>query len=241
MLELLPALMGGAGKLIDLWQQKRNENYNPIAKRVKDAQAAGVHPIYALGANVGESPRAQVAFGDTFAKMGQSLADTNKQKTGDQTALQKLTLEKAGLENELLRAQINKMNGATVPTLPAITGDRYMLEGQNATNLGSVPGTMVQAAQAHKISTPQWTPNLTLGVPYRTNPYFSDMQTLEDRYGEGTIASHLLSLGVGAGDLYWNRPAIMRDVLERMKESEDAAREAWKVRPPRRIPRLDGR
>lgn len=203
MLELLGALGGLAGKAIDMFNAHRAAKFNPVAKRVKDAQAAGVHPLYALGASNLDSPPAQVMFGDTMAKMGQSIADANKQQTGGSKMLSGLVLEKAGLENELLRTQIQKMKGegaAAVPTIAGM-GDKQAVVGQPATST-EVAGTVITLPGGHKLNDPQYIPQLRFGLPYRTNPNFSDAQTLEDRYGD--FWGSVLGTGPLAGDAWHN-------------------------------------
>lgn len=203
MMELLPVLGALAGKAFDYYQQK---HFNPIKKRIQDAQEAGVHPIYGLQAGGFDAPP-QMAFGDTFAKMGQSLADTYKQKTNDGKALSQLEMKKATLQNELLQAQLDKIKNPTnaVPTVPPLD-PRYVVEGQAQASLPNIPGVTIELPGGHKIQQPQYTPNLTYGLPYRTHPKFSDAQTLEDRYGE--LAGDILGFGVLGADVYHNMPRM---------------------------------
>ena len=127
-----------------------------IQWKVADARKAGIHPIYALGANTHSySP---VALGDSLTpaihNAGQDISravnSTSDQATrlnSFQLASQNLTLEKMGLENQLLASQIARLNQTTSPAMPTAT-QRYLLDGQGQTPLlngspSGVPGITV--------------------------------------------------------------------------------------------------
>ena len=96
-----------------------------IRWKVEDAKAAGLHPLAALGSST-------ATFSPSFKSdnMGQDIsrainavgtaADRWTQKKADN-----LALEKASLENDLLRAQITNVNQASNPPFPSggTTGD----------------------------------------------------------------------------------------------------------------------
>lgn len=121
-----------------------------IQWKVEDAKKAGIHPLYALGASTTSySPQ---SVGDTgtgaMAQAGQDVSRaihatrTPAQRVDAFTrTTQQLTLEKMGLENQLLAAQVAKVNQpATGPGLPGSESD-YLISGQgNATN----PATMLE-------------------------------------------------------------------------------------------------
>lgn len=110
---------------------------NSVQLRVRDAQKAGIHPLAALGAPT-MSFQANMAnpLGDAIQNMGQSLAPalerTNTQEQSvakayaDQMA--KLQLQRAGLENDLLRSQISQINTPHPPMPPSDGG--YNVPGQ---------------------------------------------------------------------------------------------------------------
>lgn len=82
-----------------------------IQWKVKDAKAAGIHPLYALGANtVSYSPVSvgQPDLGAMGADIGQAIDRVSTAPEKAQGALGALALERAGLENDLLRAQIQR-------------------------------------------------------------------------------------------------------------------------------------
>ena len=102
---------------------------NGIRWRVEDAKRAGLHPLYALGANTASFSPASTAFApdDSLAhmaaNMGQDLSRavastrTQDERLESMTSLQ---LENQSLQNDLLRSQIAKLNSSqTGPALPS--------------------------------------------------------------------------------------------------------------------------
>lgn len=99
-----------------------------IRWRVADAKAAGIHPLYALGAQLpSHSPSTFVpgdtsALGDAFARAGDHIgrAVDASRSAGERTLtkLQALQIERGELENELLRSQIAKEKAQLGPPLP---------------------------------------------------------------------------------------------------------------------------
>lgn len=174
---LLGGLLGGnknnhAGR--DARQAVTYANYSSIVDRVKAAKDAGIHPLYALGAPTGAfqawggSSGGEPSIGSALSQMG---ADVGRAVAAGQTdaerALQALTLDKAALENDYLREQIHSIRNRTIresaPPLPP----------------SAVPGMIPE-----KVVPPQRTSGVNVAVPFNSNPYFSDGQTHEDRYGE---------------------------------------------------------
>ena len=103
------------------WQRKLNQT--AIQDRVKDAQKAGIHPLFALGASVQQGgismPSEGSSMSERLSDMGQSIdraataLDTRKQRA----ALEKSTmldLEGKKLENDLLRTQIANSKISTI-------------------------------------------------------------------------------------------------------------------------------
>lgn len=120
-------------------QAARNEQVqydfakNSIRWRVDDAKAAGIHPLYALGApTVSYAPQSLGATGDTsmanaFSAAGQDLSRAiNTTRTGGERdaafnqTVQALTTTRMGLENELLSSQIAKLRQTPNPPMPTI-------------------------------------------------------------------------------------------------------------------------
>jgi len=110
-----------------------------IQWKVDDAKAAGIHPLYALGANT--ATYAPVSVGNTnplsgLAAAGQDLSravDATRPASAKVDAItstqQALATERMGLENELLRSQIAKTRQESNPPMPT-AGDRMLVEGQ---------------------------------------------------------------------------------------------------------------
>lgn len=123
--------------------------------RVADAKAAGLHPLYALGASVPSfSPvsanfTADTSMANAFSRAGQDIGRAvNSTRTSAERggafneAVQKLSLEKMGLENEVLRADLaSKVARVASPTQagPAFPGSPYIggLEGQGQATVGA--------------------------------------------------------------------------------------------------------
>lgn len=140
---------------------------NAIQWKVADAKAAGVSPLYALGANtVSYSPN---LVGDNLAsglsEMGQDIgrAVSSVSTQPERVAAEKLSglqLERAGLENDLLRTQIAGAQKALVraqvgPAMPDI-------------NSTGNPGDPLYIG----------------GHVIKTDPKTSSGQTFENRYGD---------------------------------------------------------
>lgn len=166
---MLPALIGaGASLLGSLLSSKSADKANKmqaqqaaqnradqykfaqdaIKWKVKDAKQAGIHPLYALGANtvsfspisVGSTVPDWSGIGNAGQQLGQAF-DQGRNGTQKITKIQALTenlsLERGALENELLRAQIRKLS-ANTPSVPG--ADPMLIDGQPST---AVPGTLI--------------------------------------------------------------------------------------------------
>lgn len=135
------ALLGAAGGLVDTifgrnTAEREYRAQKEFAKmgvrwKVEDAKAAGIHPLYALGANT--MSYAPVSVGTDFAGMGQNIGraiDTMRTPAEKESAFNKtvegLTLTRMGLENELLQSQIRVINqpgnGPGMPVARSIPG-----------------------------------------------------------------------------------------------------------------------
>jgi len=114
-----------------------------IQWKVADAKAAGVHPVYALGASttpfapvsVGQSNMSQAlsGFGQDISRATAATATSQSRLS---SAAQGLQLENMGLQNALLRSQIARINQGTGPPMPLDA--RWGLDGQGSTTAGSI-------------------------------------------------------------------------------------------------------
>lgn len=172
---VLPALIAGGAALLGGWMsskssKKQADNANRlqldnalrqeklqkefaqsgIQWRVEDAKKAGVHPLYALGAQtMSYSPTlVNPQVGDTsgiaagFAQAGQEFGgaiqrsqDPARKIAAMQVTAQQLQLENMSLQNELLASQIAKLNAAPSPGIPVGDSD-YLITGQGQTLTG---------------------------------------------------------------------------------------------------------
>lgn len=104
-----------------------------IQWKVADAKKAGIHPLYALGAQTIAASPSYVggnSLGQGISDMGQNIgraveANLTASERSRSKILEDLVLEKAALENDLLRSQITTVNRAITPPYPSgsISGD----------------------------------------------------------------------------------------------------------------------
>lgn len=166
----------GAG--VGLWgASKDREMQEKFAKhgiswKVADAERAGVHPLFALGANTHSYAPVGVGNADTsLASAGQDVgraitaASTEGQRLGAYSqAVQKLTLDKMGLENQLLASQIAKNNQPGTPPARQALDQPYFIPGQQ-----DVPGivkTSQFSRQASDLKNPWQEPAATSDVGF---------------------------------------------------------------------------
>lgn len=117
-----------------------------IQWKVEDAKAAGVHPLYALGASTHSfspvtvgSPMAE-GMNQAGQHVGRAITATQSHQDRLNSPMTALALERAGLENELLRSQIRNANSAQVgPAMPTMD-QRMLVDGQGDT---TIPGITV--------------------------------------------------------------------------------------------------
>jgi len=105
----------------DNWDKNYNAQkefaQNSITWKVRDAQMAGIHPVYALG-GTGTSFSPMFSAGSTeptddnrwLAEAGQSLAGAiGRTATTEQKQMQALALENAQLDNEMKKVELQRM------------------------------------------------------------------------------------------------------------------------------------
>lgn len=189
---ILGALGGIGGKLLDMDAAKDQQDMQVkfakkgIQWKVADATAAGLHPLAALGANtMSYSPIQVGGTAELMANMGQdvgrSIQATQNGTERAAGALGALQLERAGLENDLLRTQIASENSRLAaqigPPMPTDGGAGQSIPGQgNSLKMG--------------------------GMTIKTDPGTSNSQDFENRYGEP--AEWLASPGIAWNDLKYN-------------------------------------
>ena len=186
----------GSGSNNHRGRENREAIYNSVAQKVKAARDWGISPLYALGAPI-YSPSAPVGGGDPV--MGQAISNMGQDvsravaagQTDAERALQALTLEKAGLENDYLRAQITSVRTRTLrevgPSLP-----------------GNLRGRDISLPLSSVLPGPKW----------KVEPGVSNSQDVADEYGD--IAQELYGLyhlavdaGMNVWDILKNKPAVI--------------------------------
>lgn len=122
---------------------------NGIRWKVADAQAAGLHPLAALGAQTTSFSPSFVgdnSFGTGVAAAGQDIGraiDATRSQGQKVDAYvktaQDLSIQRMGLENQLLASQIAKVRQPSVQAPMPDVNQRWMVEGQGNTQLPAVP------------------------------------------------------------------------------------------------------
>lgn len=165
--------------------------------KVSDAMAAGIHPLAALGAStIGFSPVSVGDVGGGLAAAGQDIGravramqSLGEKEKDDVESLKKLALDKAGLENDLLRTQIRRLNApGTGPGMPTVGKKADSIVGKTVTAGAPVKEDDIKQKKEDYPATQIGRP---YGFPVRHNVHFGDAQSFEDRYGDSELAQTL--------------------------------------------------
>lgn len=167
---MLGAIIGGIGSvlggLINSSSQKaanaENIKYQKqfaqegIQWRVADAEKAGIHPLYALGAQTtafAPSSVGDTSLGNSLASAGQDIgrAVAAKASSDELLPVKMLTLERMGLENELLRTQIRTLASAGTP--PPFNNTPF-IDGEGDVVVNGVTFVKGADGRLHKVSRP---------------------------------------------------------------------------------------
>lgn len=194
--------MINAGKNRDLQQKMASDNIamqkefaqSGIQWRVADAQAAGIHPLAALGAQL--SSFNPVTLGDTsapstkFGEMGQSLQNAvtrgQDKETKYDTAVKGLQLEKLALDNDLARSRIAQINSAgSAPGIPT-SGKTRALPGQGDTPALKLEGQEVVVGpkndRSRELEPIPDTAYIDTGTGYAPTPGKATKERIEDDF-----------------------------------------------------------
>lgn len=153
--DFVPVIGSALGGLFGSSEASKNRKMqkefaqNGIRWRVQDAQKAGIHPLYALGAQV--TPFSPVQVGDGgFTQMGQDLgrALTATRTQGERVdaytkAAQALNLQKTQAEIDLIKA--NTARALAPESQAPFPGSSYLIPGQTQSGLVQ-DGPMQRAA-----------------------------------------------------------------------------------------------
>lgn len=174
-------------------QMQKDFAKSGIRWRVEDARKAGIHPLYALGANTPQYTPTSATFaadtslGNSFAAAGQDIGrainstrTASERETSFTRSMQNLQLENAGLDLEIKKTQLAS----------AIARNR-----DNATPPGPAGSDNILEWDKQGKATPL----TAMGKQLGTDRGWSDGQNFEDRWGEwgGSIGG----LGTMAADL----------------------------------------
>lgn len=183
---------------------------NGIQWKVNDANKAGINPYYALGASTASYSPVSIGDGGIGKGLSDASQDIGRAVTATSTARERedsftvaskaLALKKGALENDLLAAQVAKLKGQIGPPMPALNG-RTVLPGQGVT----VDGDPIKPddIKQQPSDAPSKASTRPFGYKLNSNPYFSDGQTFEDRYGDSEIANMAKFVVNQAADHYW--------------------------------------
>lgn len=190
-----------------------------IRWKVEDAKAAGLHPLAALGAQVsspspvsagGEAPKMDMSsLGQDLTRAFKAAATKEERDAIDMEKTKDLAREGLRLDNDLKRTEVAsrlistaRQSGQVGPPLPR-PGPNRTVDGLavNDDDLKQKQGDI----PAQKYSRP-------FGYPVYHNPYFSDGQVAEDRYGDSEILSTAkAATNLVADHLYTGYLAFPRD------------------------------
>lgn len=119
--------------------QQREFAQNGISWKVADAKKAGIHPLYALGAQttsfspVSVGSQADYSMGSAVSNMGQDISraisatrSEDERVSAVTSAMSGLQLERAGLENDLLRSKIALLHQQSNPGFPSAAGNHFL-------------------------------------------------------------------------------------------------------------------
>lgn len=166
---------------------------NAVSWKVDDAKRAGIHPLYALGAptispsavSVGDSGNTS-HVGDAVSSMGQDIGravqatQTEKEREdGYAKTVKALTVQKLGLENDILASKAAVARSAANP--PAQPFDP-----------ANVPTDKVEGRPPLAVGGNEW----------KTYPGATNAEDFEKRYGD--LFEELAGAGNMVQDVWWN-------------------------------------
>lgn len=181
-----------------------------IQRRVKDAEKAGIHPLFALGASVGASPTAQIGGGQhtTGSATGSALAGIGKQLALSSLQNQSASAKRDEAEAALIDAQRKKLeqdmqaqgrDGASIST--ARIGPGNAVQALPPTKDGLTPQVVMGPA---KYESPVRSKSQAVGVSAGTIPAF-DQVVFPDGQVINTYSSDLEADEIKQADIVYQR------------------------------------
>jgi len=219
---MLPALIGAGASLLGTFfgNQQRAEGQNReielqkefaqngLRWKIEDAERAGIHPLAALGATgasyspvglgANDTAAGFSAAGDSFSRAIDATRTSGERATAYDQTVQKLSLTRMGLENELLASQIAQVRQAGHnPPFPSGSPAPFDTGDLTTVRVG--------------------------GMDVRPNPGFSDAETVTTRYGEP--AEWIYSPVVAGADVVHNVSGAISDhIRDTQKKGADRRR-----------------
>lgn len=143
---------------------------NGVRWRVEDAKAAGVHPLFALGAQIPAGAPVQVFGNDNDAQtaelasrfgqdIGRAIDSTRTEDERTSARMQSLALERSELQNDLLRSQIARLNQQSGPPMPV--SNPYLNRG-----VAGTAGFIEERPMERTISSPEAPSQEPGAIPY---------------------------------------------------------------------------
>lgn len=231
---MLDAILGFAGKALDSWSSSSNAkeanatneriaaqniaNQREFAQqgirwKVADAQAAGLHPLAALGAQTNSF--SNVVGGDhvspktDFGGMGQdigraidagSTAAERQDRMGQAIArtAQVFSLEKMNLENEVLKNQVTLTRAQLPPPFPP-SALAHLSRSPRRSDQGHPIDEKKIEQQAS--DAPALERYKLMGVPLLSDPSMTDGQAVADRLGESEPLEFMTAIANTLADI----------------------------------------
>lgn len=229
---MLGSIIGAASSLLGGFMQskenkKQYEHQKEFAKsgiqwKVEDAEKAGIHPLYAMGAQTTSYQPTQAGdFGipDAGQNIGRAIDATRS--SPEQKAALAITaaqIEGLNLDNELKRTQLASTQALVNQTgpKPGLPGlfDNFALAGQGDS------GVVTSVPPGHKAVPPEYTsPEAAMfGHKWKRTGDHSDAQTWENMYGDESPFVWMLNQSQFLRDLWANtNPAYQKHVIEKLR------------------------
>lgn len=194
-------------------QLQREFAQSGIQWRVQDAVKAGLHPLAALGnqgvsyspVSMGDGGAPKYDFGSMGQDLGRALQSAMSQEDRDEKKLRDLTLERAKLQNDVLRQELNskmmresRAGGQLGPAMPTGTVPNTWQDFVVGTPSSRSPARSPEGiALADKKQEQNEAPNTEFrthrpfGYTLRVNPWFDDSQVTTNRFGESELLEML--------------------------------------------------
>lgn len=169
------------------------ENYN-IQKRVRDAQKAGIHPLYAMSAGVIQGGQASGGGGASLSGAFGSGQSTERKELG--TALIQAQIDQANAITEETTAR-----AAQIRSDMNLKQDTAAILAHEAANRPYQPGQITaQRLSNHSMHNPAGDLVGFRGADgkwYPVDPEIAPVQVLEDTFGESAEAQGIARFGTG--------------------------------------------